>query len=100
MKTKIRAKSVNSIVYLETVLKMGQYDRKKNKFLNPITHEQLAETFRYASSSSSYIKYRYIRTAISNRSNGKIVLPNISMTGRKRGRRLEVDRLIQIIESF
>lgn len=95
-----RAKSVDSLVYLETVLKMGQYNRKKNKFFATITHEQLAKTFQYASATTSYVKYRDIRARIYNRTLGKIVLPQISVNGRKRGRKLEVDKLIQIIEKY
>lgn len=97
---KNRAKSVSNVVYLETLLTLAQYDRKKNKFMNKITHTQLAETFRYSTPNISYMKYRSIKNRLMNSTNGKIVLPNIPINENKRGRKSQIEQLIKIVEKF
>lgn len=100
MKTQNRAKSVSNVLFLKTVLSMGQYDKKKNKFMKELTHTELANTFRYSNPQISYQKYRDIKIRLMNATNARIVLPNIPQNTARRGRKSQINKLIEIVDQY
>ncbi len=98
---RVHAAKVSSDVYLETILKMGEYSLAKKKFGKALTHAEIARHFRYSCAQTSYAKYSKIRKMIAKQSSGAIKLPHIRVNDiQPRKKSNEYEQLITVINRF
>lgn len=98
---RVHAAKVSSVLYLETVLKMGEYSLMKKKFGKPLTHAEIARHFRYSCPQTSYSKYTRIRKMIMKQSSGAIKLPHIRVNDIKPAKTVnEYEQLMTIVNRF